>query len=176
MRALSGLGNKRLVGAISRSSEEWKKVGWDFVFRTADISIATVFETQPTGGIMASLSYNFIFCISTNPPPLSKIYNTFIDEVALTGVGCRSGLSQVGPLWRENRRLAEVRSSHHLQVRRQPGRKQSILRAWQLCNLDSRMCLTERSVMGCYRCRECYIFLHLVSSVNTCTKIPVSAS
>ncbi|PTB35607.1 hypothetical protein M441DRAFT_74099 [Trichoderma asperellum CBS 433.97] len=52
MRALSGLGNKRLVRAISRSSEEWKKVGWDFVFRTADISIATVFETQLTGGIM----------------------------------------------------------------------------------------------------------------------------
>lgn len=38
-----------------RSSDEWKKVGWDFVFRTANISIATVFETQLTRGMMVSL-------------------------------------------------------------------------------------------------------------------------
>lgn len=55
MKALSGLGNKRLVQAISRSSDEWKKVGWDFVFRTANIFIASIFETQLTGGTMVSL-------------------------------------------------------------------------------------------------------------------------
>ncbi|KAL6900516.1 Alpha/Beta hydrolase protein [Trichoderma evansii] len=50
--SLSGFGNKRLVQAISRSSDEWKKVGWDFVFRTANILIVTIFETELTGGMM----------------------------------------------------------------------------------------------------------------------------
>jgi hypothetical protein len=53
--SLSGFGNKRLVQAISSSSDEWKKVGWDFVFRTENILIATMFETQLTEGIMVSL-------------------------------------------------------------------------------------------------------------------------
>ncbi|UKZ69711.1 uncharacterized protein TrAtP1_010715 [Trichoderma atroviride] len=50
--ALSGHGNNKLVKAIMRSSEEWRKVGQEFVFRTANISIATVFETQKTNGMM----------------------------------------------------------------------------------------------------------------------------
>lgn len=52
--ALAGRGNDRLASAISRSSIEWKKIGWDFVFRTANIHIATLFETMRTNGVTVS--------------------------------------------------------------------------------------------------------------------------
>jgi hypothetical protein len=54
MKALSGHGNNKLVRAISKSSDEWKKVDWHFAFRAANLSIATVFETQTMSGIMVS--------------------------------------------------------------------------------------------------------------------------
>ncbi|PNP47922.1 hypothetical protein TGAMA5MH_00974 [Trichoderma gamsii] len=50
MNVLTGRGNKRLVRAISRSSNEWKKVGSDFRFRATNIFIASFFETAQTGG------------------------------------------------------------------------------------------------------------------------------
>ncbi|KAM0456633.1 hypothetical protein ACHAO4_003663 [Trichoderma viride] len=52
MKALTGHGNKRLVLAISRSSNEWKRINQNFVFRAANMFIATFHETQPIGSMM----------------------------------------------------------------------------------------------------------------------------
>lgn len=139
MNVLTGRGNKRLVRAISRSSNEWKKVGSDFRFRATNIFIASFFETAQTGGKLVSLY-----------APSSS----YIDESSLTKLDCRSRLGQLGPFWRENQRLAENKSPQYLQVWRQPRRKRSIPRAWHLHNLDSQICAGKRSVMSLYECNS----------------------
>lgn len=82
MKALTGHGNKRLVLAISRSSNEWKRINQNFVFRAANMFIATFHETQPIGSMMVSLS-----------APSSS----YVDESLLTSIGYRSTLSHTGP-------------------------------------------------------------------------------